>query len=90
MGSALVVYYSFLVQIASPDERDRVSSVGWSFGYLGGFILLALNLVVVEGHSAFGLSTSQAVRVSLVEVPAAEQARAHARALGGGLGSGGD
>jgi MFS transporter, UMF1 family len=66
LGSALVVYYSFLVQIATPDERDRVSSVGWSFGYLGGFILLALNLVVVEGHSAFGLSTSLAVRISLL------------------------
>jgi MFS transporter, UMF1 family len=66
LGSALVVYYSFLVQIASPDERDRVSSIGWSFGYLGGFILLALNLVVVEGHSALGLGTSQAVRISLL------------------------
>jgi MFS transporter, UMF1 family len=66
LGSALVVYYSFLVQIASPDERDRVSSVGWSFGYLGGFILLAVNLVIVEGHSAFGLGTSQAVRISLL------------------------
>jgi UMF1 family MFS transporter len=66
LGSALVVYYSFLVQIATPDERDRVSSVGWSFGYLGGFILLALNLVIVQGHKSFGLSTGQAVRFSLL------------------------
>ena len=65
LGSALVVYYSFLVQISSADERDQVSSIGWAFGYLGGFILLALNLVVVEGHSTFGLSTGEAVRISL-------------------------
>jgi UMF1 family MFS transporter len=66
LGSALVVYYAFLVQIATPDERDRVSSIGWSFGYLGGFVLLAANLVVVEGHRALGLTEGQAVRVSLL------------------------
>jgi serine protease Do len=36
-----------------------------------------------------GKGPEQAVRVSLAEVPAAEQARAHARSLGG-MGSGGD
>jgi UMF1 family MFS transporter len=66
LGSALVIYYSFLVQISTPDERDQVSSIGWSFGYLGGFILLSVNLVLVEGHRWFGLSTGQAVRVSLL------------------------
>jgi UMF1 family MFS transporter len=66
LGSALVVYYSFLVQISTPDERDQVSSIGWSFGYLGGFILLSVNLVLVEGHRWFGLNTGQAVRVSLL------------------------
>ena len=66
LGSALVIYYSFLVQIATPDERDRVSSIGWSFGYLGGFVLLSLNLVVVEGHNALGLSEGHAVRFSLL------------------------
>jgi MFS transporter, UMF1 family len=66
LGSALVVYYSFLVQISTPDERDRVSSVGWSFGYLGGFVLLSANLVVVEGHHALGLTEGQSVRISLL------------------------
>ena len=32
------------VEIAEPDERDRVSSRGWALGYLGGGILLAVNL----------------------------------------------
>jgi UMF1 family MFS transporter len=46
-GAATVVYYSFLPQLAGPDDRDRVSSKGWAIGYLGGGLLLAVNLVVV-------------------------------------------
>jgi UMF1 family MFS transporter len=46
-GAAVVVYNSFLPQLAGPDERDAVSSRGWALGYLGGGVLLALNLVAV-------------------------------------------
>lgn len=46
-GAAVVVYNSFLPQLAGPDERDAVSSRGWAIGYLGGGLLLALNLVAV-------------------------------------------
>jgi UMF1 family MFS transporter len=65
-ASALVVYDAILCEIATPDERDHVSSTGWAFGYLGGGILLALNLGLVEGHDAVGLSTEWAVRISLL------------------------
>ena len=44
-GAAIVFYNAYLPDIASEDERDRVSSYGWAMGYLGGGILLALNLV---------------------------------------------
>src|SRR2546429_275455 len=47
-GAANVIYYSFLPQIAGPDDRDRVSSLGWGIGYVGGGLLLALNLVAVK------------------------------------------
>ncbi len=47
-GATNVVYNSFLPQIAGPDERDRVSSTGWAIGYIGGGLLLALNLAAVE------------------------------------------
>ncbi len=66
LGASLVVYDAILVQIAGPDERDRVSSRGWALGYLGGGILLAVNLAVVTLHDTFGLSQGMAVRVSLV------------------------
>src|SRR3954469_5870911 len=47
LGGSLVIYDSLLCRIAEPDDRDRVSSRGWALGYLGGGLLLALNLVAV-------------------------------------------
>ncbi|WP_143467294.1 MFS transporter, partial [Lentzea kentuckyensis] len=43
-GASVVVYYAFLPEIATPDERDAVSSRGWAFGYLGGGVALAIQL----------------------------------------------
>ena len=43
-GASVVIYNSFLPEIAPPAERDAVSSRGWGIGYLGGGLLLALNL----------------------------------------------
>ncbi|MDX6323874.1 MAG: transporter, family [Nocardioidaceae bacterium] len=66
LGSSLVVYDSILCDIATPDERDRVSSRGWALGYLGGGLLLAINLAVVTLHGSLGLDKAMAVRVSLL------------------------
>lgn len=67
LALAQAVYDAILVHISLPSERDRVSSRGWALGYLGGFILLGLNLVVVLGAQAgwIGLDESMAVRISL-------------------------
>ena len=46
-GAATVVYYSWLPDLAGPDERDAVSSRGWAFGYVGGALLLAVHLGLV-------------------------------------------
>ena len=43
-GAAIVFYNSYLPDIASEDQRDRVSSFGWAMGYLGDGLLLLLNL----------------------------------------------
>ncbi|GAA0807361.1 MFS transporter [Spirilliplanes yamanashiensis] len=53
-GAAVVVYNSFLPQLGGPDDRDRISSRGWALGYLGGGLLLLLNLVVVQLFSEDG------------------------------------
>jgi UMF1 family MFS transporter len=66
LGASLVVYDAILCDIATEDERDRVSSRGWALGYLGGGLLLAVNLVVVTLHDSLGLSTGLAVRLSML------------------------
>jgi UMF1 family MFS transporter len=65
-GASVVVSNSFLPQLAGPDDRDRVSSIGWAVGYLGGGLLLALNLVALLMHERLGLSEGDAVRYSIV------------------------
>ncbi len=66
LGGSLVVYDAILCRIATPDERDAVSSRGWALGYLGGGLLLAANLAMVTLAESLGLSTATAVRISLV------------------------
>jgi MFS transporter, UMF1 family len=66
LGASLVVYDAILVDISIEEERDRVSSRGWALGYLGGGLLLAVNLAVVTMHSSLGMSTGLAVRVSML------------------------
>lgn len=64
-GGSIVIYNSFLPEISTPEERDSVSSKGWGLGYLGGGILLALNLLLFAKADSIGLSQTMAVRISL-------------------------
>jgi UMF1 family MFS transporter len=64
-GAATVVYYSWLPDLAAPDERDAVSSRGWAFGYVGGALLLAVHLGLVLAAPSLGLTTGEAVRICL-------------------------
>jgi UMF1 family MFS transporter len=63
-GASIVVYNSFLPQLAGPEDRDKVSSIGWAIGYVGGGLLLLLNLVaiIVAGED----NTATVARWSLV------------------------
>jgi len=64
-GAALVFYNAYLPDIASEEERDRVSSYGFALGYIGGFVLLALNLVLYLNYEAIGISEGMSVRINL-------------------------
>jgi UMF1 family MFS transporter len=64
-GASVVLYNAFLPEIAPPGERDAVSSRGWALGYLGGGLLLAANLAFVARAGDVGLTTVDAVRISL-------------------------
>jgi UMF1 family MFS transporter len=67
--STLAFYNSLLPSIARPDEIDRVSTAGFALGYLGGGLLLALNLFMIAKPAVFGLADAgAATRVSFLSV----------------------
>jgi MFS transporter, UMF1 family len=66
---SLTFYDSLLPHIASGEELDRVSTAGYAIGYLGGGLLLALNLAWIQKPEWFGLADSGvATRLSFVSV----------------------
>ncbi|WP_073945772.1 MFS transporter [Streptomyces kebangsaanensis] len=62
---SMVLYNSYLPQIAPPEERDAVSSRGWAFGYAAGSLVLVANLALFTAHDSFGVSEAMAVRICL-------------------------
>ncbi|MGY4928318.1 MFS transporter [Streptomyces sp. 900105755] len=62
---ALMLYNSYLPQIAPPEERDTISARGWAFGYVAGSLVLIVDLVLYSAHDSFGLSETEAVRICL-------------------------
>jgi UMF1 family MFS transporter len=69
-GASIVVYNSFLPEIAPPEQRDAVSSRGWALGYAGGGVLLALNLLLLFRAESLGITTFKAMRISLASAGA--------------------
>jgi len=64
-GAAIVVFNGFLPEIAAADRRHAVSSFGWALGYLGGGLLLLIQLLFISHASQFAVTTGGAVRISL-------------------------
>lgn len=58
-SGGLVFYDSYLPQIATVDQYDKVSARGFAFGYIGSVILLLLNLVVILKPEWFGIENVQ-------------------------------
>ncbi len=54
-SGSLVFYDAFLHEIVTEDKKDIVSAKGYSYGYLGGVVLLIVNLVVIQLYDSFGL-----------------------------------
>jgi MFS transporter, UMF1 family len=68
-SGSLVFYDSLIVSVAPAGQSDRVSAMGYGLGYLGGAVLFALNVWMVQQPAVFGLSgPAQAVRMSFVLV----------------------
>jgi UMF1 family MFS transporter len=70
-SGSLVFYDSLIVSVASAENSDRVSALGYSFGYLGGALLFGFNVWMVRNPETFGLTgPARAIRVSFVLVAA--------------------
>ena len=68
-SGSLVFTDALLVDVAQPDEYERVSALGYGLGYLGGGLLFALNVAMVLKPAAFGLADKgAAVQWSFVMV----------------------
>lgn len=67
-GISMVIYNSILNDISEENERDKISSKGYAYGYVGGGILLLLNLVLYNfaNQDGFSISVSHAVQISLL------------------------
>ncbi|WP_408009469.1 MFS transporter [Pseudalkalibacillus sp. A8] len=64
-----VFYDGFLPEIASRDEIDRVSARGYAFGYIGGGVLLLINLMMIMNPSWFFIpNTLLATQISFASV----------------------
>ncbi len=73
-AGSLVYYDALLPHVARPDEIDQVSSRGYAMGYIGGGILLAINLAMIMFVPTFypveqqGVMTELMTRLSFVTV----------------------
>ena len=69
-AGGLVFYNSYLPEIATEDQYDRISAKGFAYGYIGSIILLCINLVVIMKPDLFGLSSDGylPIRISFLTV----------------------
>jgi MFS transporter, UMF1 family len=69
VAATLVFYDSLLPHIARPDELDRVSTAGFAIGFIGGGVLLLVNLAWILQPALFGLPDVVAgLKLSLASV----------------------
>ena len=64
-----IFYDSLLVSVSGDKDRNRVSSLGFSLGYLGGGLLFVLNVLMFSFPNSFGLNSQvEAVLWSFLSV----------------------
>ena len=67
--TSIVFYDSLLIDVTEPRYYSFVSTLGFSLGYLGGALLLALHLWMVKSPQTFGLeNTVEAFNLAFMSV----------------------
>lgn len=61
-----VFYNAFLIDITTEDKRDRISSYGYGAGYIGGLVMLVLNILLINNAESLGITKGFAVRISVL------------------------
>ncbi len=69
VAGSFVFYEALLPHIARRNEIDRVSSAGYALGYVGGGILLALNLAWIQRPDWFGLPSGPGLTEAQATLP---------------------
>ncbi len=68
-SGSIIFYDALIVNVTSHARMDKVSALGYAYGYLGGGLLFALNVLMTISPATFGLAdAAQAVQVSFVTV----------------------
>lgn len=69
VAGSVVFYESLLPHLVGEQDLDRVSSAGYAIGYLGGGVLLAINLAMIQKPALFGIADAGvATRLSFASV----------------------
>ena len=64
-----IFYDSLIASVSKQDQRNKVSSLGFSLGYLGGGLLFVINVLMYLNPAWFGLSSqSEAILWSFLSV----------------------
>jgi UMF1 family MFS transporter len=69
VAGSFVFYEALLPHIARRNEIDRVSAAGYALGYVGGGVLLALNLAWIQRPDWFGLPAGPGLTESQATLP---------------------
>jgi MFS transporter, UMF1 family len=69
VAGSFVFYEALLPHIARPGEIDRLSTAGYALGYVGGGLLLALNLAWIQHPEWFGLPSGPGLSPSQATLP---------------------
>ena len=65
-SASLVFYDAMLPEVTSDSRMDKISSMGYAYGYIGSVIPFAICLVLVLMHDSFGLSQGRAMVIAFL------------------------
>ena len=65
-SSSIVFYDSMLTEVTTEDRMDKISSMGYAYGYIGSVIPFVLCLALVLGYEMIGISQVTALIIAFV------------------------